>query len=235
MRFSGCFRGWFRVWFLVLAAANARAGSVESTFGVLTEEEPGIRFYGAPVIGVQGWSGIPGYEGVPGACVGGEAGVLVSDRLLFDLIFTRGSETWVPLDFNRSSAGWEWQENRLGVGARLFVFGRDSSIRPYLGGGFGWSRGSIGLAVPVFQPQEGSLEELTFDRFSGFGELGAEMALGGGFVALVRFDLGGTLLSGGPRMPGGTRVGSASSSLGVGNSVSRSTTYLLGAGVGIYF
>ncbi|NDF16039.1 hypothetical protein EB061_12100, partial [bacterium] len=84
-------RGWFLFLFFWAGTALAEV-EVESTYGVMTEEETSMKWFASPWAGFGASTGVHGFEVSPDFAAGGEFGALISDRFYLGLMFTRASE-----------------------------------------------------------------------------------------------------------------------------------------------
>jgi len=222
-----------------------RISTVRNTHGVLTEEQAPIRFYVAPIAGFGSVLGTDAASVMPRYALGGSIGFLISENIRLE-----GSYVYQEQEFTNpriNSLGGmlpfglgpvlSLRQNVWSGGAKLFILGRESRFRPYLGGGLHWSRGNLNYSATNLQVVAGQPQfqtDFTLNQFGGFGELGTEIAITRAFVAQLNFKLAGVITS------GTSNDQSFNSSIDpgksdVGNSVSRSASYQIGAGVGIYF
>jgi len=204
-------------------------GTVRNSYGVLTEEIQPVRLFLAPRFDYGSSFGIAGVEMTPDISFGGELGVRVSRHLMFHLFYESGSQNVMAPGIGPVSE-YQWSQKTLGTGARVFVLESELWIHPYFGGGLSGSQGSLGSRAPVFISGEVAAPESKYHQLSGFGEVGAEIGLTQALVATFQVKVSGVISS------AGTDESALTPEMrDRGNSVSRSTSYLLGAGVGIYF
>jgi hypothetical protein len=222
-----------------------KISTVKNTYGVLTEEQAPIRFYLSPLGGFGSVFGTDAATVQPRYAFGGAVGFLISENIRLEGSYVYQEQEFSNLRINSLGGVLPFgfgptlalRQNAWSGGAKLFVLGRESRVRPYLGGGIQWTRGtlnysSMNLQILSGQPQYTS--DFVLNQFGGFGELGTEIAITRAIVAQLSFKLAGVITSSTSNdrsMNFGIDPGKSD----VGNSVSRSASYLLGAGLGIYF
>ena len=221
-----------------------KISTVKNTYGVLTEEQAPIRFFVSPQAGFGSVLGTDAASVLPRYALGGSIGFLISENIRLEGSFVVQEQEFSNLRLNALggvlpfgfSPSLTLRQNVWSGGAKLFVLGRESRFRPFVGGGMHWSRGALNyspmnLQILSGQPQFAS--DFILNQFGGFGEIGAEIAITRAFVAQLNFKLAGVITntSNDKNLNAGIDPGKSD----VGNSVSRSASYLLGAGVGIYF
>jgi outer membrane protein W len=222
-----------------------KISTVQNTYGVMTEEQAPIRFYVSPMAGFGSVLGTDAATVLPRYAVGGSVGFLISDNIRLEGTYAYQEQEFSNLRINALGGVLPFgfgptlalKQNAWSGGAKLFVLGRESRFRPYLGGGLQWTRGTLNytpmnLQVLSGQPQFNT--DFTLNQFGGFGELGTEIAITRAIVAQLSFKLAGVITSS-TSNDRSVNFGIDPGKSDVGNSVSRSASYLLGAGLGIYF
>ncbi len=235
---------------LPVASSSSRRKSftnintVQNTHGVMTEENPGTSLYLSPFAGSSSVIGNDTADNSPQYAVGGSVGLLISSNMLLEVGYTHSEQNFSNPRINTTQGVFvtgntnvfSLKQNVIDAGVKLFILGRESRLRPYLGGGMGYSRGSLNYTAPYQQAlgnQPVYTSEFNINQYKGYGELGAEFAFTRNFVATAGFRLHGVLSSNtsGDSAP----LNYDPSKLDVGNSLSRTASYLVSAGVGIYF
>lgn len=218
--------------------------TVQNTYGVMTEENPPTALYVSPFGGTSSVIGNDTADNSPQSAFGANVGLLVSSNMLLELGYTRAVQNFSNPRINTTQGVFvsgnnnvfSLKQNVFDAGVKLFILGRESRLRPFLGGGAGYSRGILNY-TPAYQQALGNQaiysSDFAINQFEGFGELGAEFAFTRNVVATASFRLHGVLSS--------TTSGDSAplnydpSKLDVGNSLSRTASYLISAGLGIYF
>ena len=217
-------------------------GTVQNTYGVMTEEKPPIALYVSPFAGTSSVIGNDTADNSPQSAFGASVGLLVSSNMLLELGYTHSVQNFSNPRINTTQGVFvsgnnnvfSLKQNVFDAGAKLFILGRESRLRPFIGGGGGYSRGVLNY-TPAYQQALGNQaiysSDFAINQFNGFGELGAEFAFTRNVVATAAFRLHGVLSS-------TTSADSAPtnydpSKLDVGNSLSRTASYLISAGLGI--
>ncbi|MBU6155232.1 MAG: hypothetical protein KGP28_13095 [Bdellovibrionales bacterium] len=222
-----------------------KISTVKNTHGVLTEEQVPIRFFVSPVAGLGSVLGTDAASVLPRYALGGAIGFLISDNIRLEGSYVYQEQEFSNLRLNPLGGVFPFgagplltlRQNVWSGGAKFFILGRESRFRPYLGGGLHWTRGALNYTsayqqVLAGQPQFAS--DFILNQFGGFGELGTEIAITKAIVAQVSFKLSG-VITGSTSNDRNLNLGIDPGKSDVGNSVSRSASYLLGAGLGIYF
>jgi len=223
----------------------SRISTVKNTYGVLTEERTPIRFYAAPLFGFGSVMGTDTADVMPRYALGGSVGFLISNNIRLEGAYVYQVQDFtnprintlggsLPLGLGPTLA---LKQNQFSAGAKLFILGRESRLRPYVGGGVNWTRGTLNYSTESLQFLSGQpqyLTDFTLNQFGGFGELGTEIAITRAFVAQVSFKLSGVITSS-TSNDKTLNLAIDPGKSDIGNSVSRSASYLLGAGLGIYF
>ena len=209
--------------------ATLEEGSVRNSFGVQTEELSPIRIFVAPRIGYHSTFGLADVEISPEVSIGGEFGVLLSGQIFLGVFYSSSSQNMF-ISGLRPGSEFQWTLKTAGVGTRFFLLSQASWAHPYFGGGLSWSQGRFGPLAPEFQTGHIVDSDIQFSQFGGFGEVGVELNLTRSVVGTFQFKLAGVISS-------STGEGDVQDQeiRDRGNSVSRSASYLLGVGVGIYF
>lgn len=220
--------------------------TVENTYGVMTEERQPISIYVSPFAGVASVIGNDTSDSTPKYAAGISAGALVSSNILL-----YGSYTYSLQDFSNprlnaangitlaSSELFEMKQNSIEGGVRFYILGRDSRVRPFVGGGMGIAKSTLNYTaanqsiLAQYSPLYGN--EFSISQVNGLGELGAEIAITKSIVANASFKIRGVLSSSTSGDSQTTAVNYDTSKLDVGNSLSRSASFVLGAGLGVYF
>jgi outer membrane protein W len=215
--------------------------TVRNTYGVMTEEKPGLKLYAAPFGGISSVVGNATADASARYALGATVGLLVSSNMMIEVGYTYSEQN---LSNPRSStlgafvgAGttdvFALKQNSFDAGVKLFFLGRESRFRPFFGGGMGYSKSYLNY-TPNYQLVLGNQPQYASDfvtnQYTGFGEVGAEFAFTKAVVATAMFKLNGVLSS------NTTNPNATDSIKGtVGDSLSRTASYTVGAGVGIYF
>ena len=213
--------------------------SVQNTFGVETEARQDISIYLAPLAGLTSMVGNDTVDSTPKYAVGATAGVLLLHNLRLDASFIHAESSLSNPFFSSNgipygaSGVFAFNQNIVSAGAKFFILGRESRVRPFAGGGMSYSSGSLNYAAVYAARLAGQgqyLTELSMKNVQAFGEVGAEIAITRAIVANVSFAIGSVISSSvdGQASYDATR-------LTVSNSVGRTASYLASAGVGIYF
>ncbi len=201
-----------------LGLAPGSAHSEEFTPGVESEEDPGLSFQIASSTGIRGRIDAPGVFLSPGSFFILEAGVVFQERLLLLL----GWQSQRQVFSLESAPGTllEWSGSGPLLGGRVYPFPRQSGFHPFFGGGIARTRGT--LFVPG--------RERSWTEPQGYGEGGVEWVVGKGLALwlLLRFESG-------QKGPGPDLTLQESPGWLSGLNVSRSASWGLGSGVGIYF
>lgn len=219
--------------------------TIRNSSGVMTEERSPLRIYVAPIGGIASVVGNDTADVSPQYALGGSLGLLVSNNMLIEANYLYNQQDFSNPRINTTSgiiltgmgSAFTLKQSVFSGGAKLFVLGRESRIRPYLGGGIAYARGNLNYTSTYLQflgGQSQYLTDFTLNQWDGYGELGAEIAITQKVVALMSFKLNG-VLSSKTSNDSQTNLSIDPSKSDVGNSLSRSASYLLGAGVGIYF
>lgn len=220
--------------------------TVENTYGVMTEEKQKISVYVAPFGGVASVVGNDTSDTTPKGAMGITAGALISSNMLIFGTYTYSLQNFSNPRRNASNGIalasadlFEMKQNSFEGGVRLYVLGRESRVRPFLSGGMGISKGTLNYTAQnqqvLAQYSPIYANEFTISQVNGFGEVGAEIAITKQIVASASFKLRGVLSS---STSGGDSANAGNydpSKLDVGNSLSRSTSFVMGAGLGVYF
>ena len=218
--------------------------TVENTYGVMTEEKSGISLYISPFAGSSSVIGNDTADNNPQYAVGASAGLLISSNMLLEISYVHAEQnfsnprinTTQGVYVNSDANVFALKQNVIDAGIKLFILGRESRIRPFLGGGMGYSRGTLNYTTPYQQAlanQAVYLSDFSINQYNGFGELGAEFAITRNIVATGSFRLHGVL--GSSTSGDSAPLNYDPSKLDVGNSLSRTASYLISAGLGIYF
>jgi outer membrane protein W len=220
--------------------------TVQNTYGVETEERQSISIYAAPFAGMTSVIGNDTADSAPQYTVGGSVGLLISNNMLVEASYARAETNFSNPRVNSTQGVFlmgntnvfTLKQDIISGGARLFVLGRESRIRPFLGGGISYARGSLNYTTAYAAAvgnQSQFTNDLTLSQYQGFGEIGAEVAITRNIVASASFQLSGVLSSSTSGSDAATANNYDPSRLDVGNSVSRTASYMIAGGVGIYF
>jgi outer membrane protein W len=220
--------------------------TVQNTYGVETEERQSISVYAAPFAGVTSMVGNDAADSSPQYTAGGTVGLLISNNMLVDASFTHAETAFSNPRTNSAQNVYyvpnanlmTMKQNSVSGGARFFILGRESRIRPFLGAGVSYTKGTLaysgGYATAVANQSQFS-KELDISEYQGFGELGAEVAITKNIAASVSFAMSG-ILSGSTSANDTVSANSYDPTRqDVANSVSRTASYCVAAGLGIYF
>ena len=214
--------------------------TVQNTYGVETQENAPVKFYAAPFAGMTSAFGNTTTNVTPGYAAGLGAGFLLSSSFMIDASFTHGEQNMSgPL--NQTTSGvvpsnvFNLKQNGFDAGARLFFLGRESRIRPFFGAGGAYVRSTLNYnsAFQTGTPQ--ALADFNLTQVNAYGELGAEVAITKSIVATAMFKVNGVMSSTTSAQDATTAANYTSDKVTVGNSLSQSATYTIGAGLGIYF
>jgi|GEM_PF-2536680 len=237
----------------VTSAPIARSGlanisTVQNTYGVETEEKTPVKLYVSPFGGMTSLFGNTTADASAKYAAGIDAGLLISSNMLLEVGYTYSEQNLSnPRDNTTSSvlmgAGmsnvYVLKQNNFDAGVKLFFLGRESRFRPFFGGGFGYARSYLNYN-PQYQStlgyQSQYMSDFITNQVTGFGQVGAEFAFTRSVVLTAMFKLDG-ILSSSTSAPEGSVAsqGSDSGRMTVGNSLSRTASYTIGAGLGVYF
>ena len=225
---------------------TSNISTAEDTFGVATEERQSPAFYASPFAGYSSPIGNDSADSEPKFTLGAKLGLLISNNMLVEIGYTRAETNFSnprirPNIYSYGLAGasvFNLTQNIFSGGARFFILGRDSRVRPFMGGGASYSREYLNYTTAYAQASNNSTQftsDLILNQFRGYGEIGAEVAITRTIVASASFQFNGVISSG----TNGTYADSNSvydaSRADVANSLSRTASYLISGGVGIYF
>jgi len=213
--------------------------TVQNTYGVQTEERSTVSFYAAPFAGASGMLGNNSASSSPVFAAGASVGLLLSQYFLVDATFTRSETNFSNPVVNSTGVNllgggnvYLLTQNMISGGGRFFILGRESRIRPFIGGGAGYSSGTLDYTqayATALGNQSQYLNEVNVNEVLGYGEVGAEIAITRNIVASASFQLSGVLSS-------SVNGNSADATrLNVANSVGQTASYLVVGGVGFYF
>jgi hypothetical protein len=212
--------------------------SVQNTYGVETEERRATQFYASPFAGASSLVGNGTVDSSPSYVAGGTVGALFGQKFMVNVSFTHAETNYSnPLTNSTGillgSNAFLMKQNLIGAGGKFFILGRESRIRPFVGAGMSYSRGTLDYSSGYSALLTGAqyTNDLAINQYSGYGEIGTEVAITKQLVANISFQMSDVLSS---------SVGDGSSNydatrVNVGNSVSQSASYVVSAGVGIYF
>ena len=130
---------------------------------------------------------------------------------------------------------YQLTQNMITGGGRFFVLGRESRIRPFIGGGVGYSSGTLDYTstyTALLGNQSQYVNDLSVNEFLAYGEVGAEVAITKAIVASASFQVNGPLSS---TVGGGSGANTDATRQNVANSISQTASYTVAAGVGFYF
>ena len=219
--------------------------TVQNTYGVMTEERQGLALYAAPFVGMNSVFGNDSADFSPKYAAGGTLGLVLSSNMMIIGSFTYSdqsvshptidSASTVALD--RSNL-MDFKQSTLEGGLRFYILGRESRVRPFISGGAGWTHGSLQYSSYNLQTLSAILptygNELTMNQLDAIGEVGAEVAITRQIVLSASFKMDGVLASS-TSADGQNSSNYDPSKVSVGNSLSRSGSYQIAAGLGIYF
>ena len=219
----------------------ADISTVKNSSGVDTEENLPVRFYAAPFAGITSAFGNSTTNVTPSYAAGVNAGFLLSSSFMIEASFTHGEQnTSGPVA--QSAIGivpsnvFNLKQNGFDVGGRMFFLGRESRFRPFFGGGGGYTRSTLNYNsayITANNPQY--LNDFTLSQVNGYGEVGAEFAITKSFVATAMFKVNAVVSSSTSAQDPAGAQNYTNDRVTVGNSLSQSASYMVGAGVGIYF
>jgi hypothetical protein len=222
------------------ASSIGKISTARNTFGVETVERSSFKIYLSPTFGFNSVLGINSLTVTPLYSFGGRLGFLIAESLMIEGGFTRAlintsapvisSTGYQPLDV------FEYKQNIVDVGAKLFFLGRESRLRPFVAGGFGYAISALNY-TPAYQVMMGNASDFQIKQFQGVGQLGAEFAITRAIVASATFQVNGVFSSKTQSSQSQT-IGSSvlePSRIDAGNSLSHSATYAGTLGLGVYF
>lgn len=202
---------------LLISTPERGAWAYEWTYGVETEAAPRLRFHLGGRVESQSMLGVQAVAELPGFRSGWEGGVRWGAWIqAFVIRETQTQDFWFdgfgPV-YRSSAEAWS-------LGGRVFPFGRLSGLEPFLSGGFRWIKGS--LESTQFQSAwEGN------EGFAGAGLWYSWERLLSAWLDL-RFHSG-------DKGSNDYSVSGAPAGWDSALSLSRSASWSVGAGVGIYF
>jgi hypothetical protein len=220
--------------------------TVQNTYGVETEERQSISVYAAPFGGMTAMVGNDSADSSPQYTLGGSVGLLISNNMLVELSYDHAETAFSnprinsiqSVSFVPNTNMMTLKQNTISGGARLFILGRESRVRPFVGGGVSYTKGTLnysGFYASAVAGQSQYTAAMDIKQYQGFGELGAEIAITKNLVASLSFAMSGVLSSSTSGNDATTANNYDPSRQDVANSVSRTASYLVAGGVGIYF
>ncbi len=220
--------------------------TVQNTYGVMTEEKTPITLFVSPYAGISSVFGNDTADSNPQYAYGAAVGLLVSSNMRVDVSYTYAEENFSNPRVNSTQGVFvssdanvfTMKQSSLGAGVKLYVLGRESRFRPFLGGGGGYTRGTLNYTAAYLQAlgyQSQYTSDFTLNQVNGFGEIGTEFAFTKNVVASASFKLSGVLSSNSSGSDQATAQNYDPSKLDVGNSLSRTASYMVSAGLGFYF
>lgn len=237
------------------SVANRRTGRVsnvstlQNTHGVLTVEQKPAQFYLSPFGGMSDVVGNSTVTSTPRFAVGIQGGVLLSSSFLLSASYTYSDQALsLPREgspfagfFVNSTEAFNYRTNHVELGGRLYILGRESRVRPFFGGGFGWGKHFLNYAAANLQAvgyQPGFVQDMVLNQWNGFGELGTEVAITRALAIQLAFKFRGVLgVTTSVNSPEGS-VATESADVTkqrVSDSISRNAAYTLGAGLSVVF
>lgn len=222
-----------------------KINTVRNTHGVMTEEDSGVQFFVAPFGGMTSITGNTTVDSNPRYALGAQAGLLLTSNLLLGVSFTYSEQNLSGLRSNVTNGMvgptpdvFAYKSNSIEAGGKLFFLGRESRVRPFFGGGFGWGKSYLNYTAANLQALGYSpsyVNDFSISQFGAYGELGAEVAITRAVVVMAGFKLRGILSTTSSAEDAGELAALDPTKVAVGNSLSRSASYSIGAGLGIYF
>jgi hypothetical protein len=221
--------------------------TVRNTYGVNTEEKASLKVYLAPFAGMSSLTGNTTADATPRYAAGANVGLLISSNMMLDASYTYSEQNLSNPRYNTTSGillgtgvanVFGLKQNAFDAGVKLFFLGRESRFRPFFGGGMGYTKSYLNYTANYQQAlgnQAQYLNDFVTNQITGFGEIGAEFAFTRSIVATAMFKLNGVFSSNTSASDASTTQNYDASKLEVGNSLSRTASYTVGAGVGIYF
>jgi len=225
----------------------ANISSVQNTYGVETEEKTPLKLYVSPFGGMTSLFGNTTADASAKYAVGADVGLLVSSNMLVEVAYTYSEQNLSNPRYNTTSGilmgtgvsdVFTMKQNSIDAGVKLFFLGRESRFRPFFGGGFGYARSYLNYSSQYqqtlgYQPQY--MSDFITNQVTGFGQIGAEFAFTRSVVLTAMFKLDGILSSSTSASDSMSAQTYDPSKLEVGNSLSRTASYTIGAGLGVYF
>lgn len=217
--------------------------TVRNTYGVETEEKPGLKLYVSPFAGISSVMGNTTADATPQYAAGASIGLLISRSMMLEASYTYAEQNLSNPRYNTTSGimmgtgvpnVFSLKTNAFDAGVKLFFLGRESRFRPYFGGGMGYTKSYLNYTSSYQQVlgyQSQYVNDYVTNQVTGFGQLGAEFAITKAIVVNAAFKLAGIFSS--DTTAATTNLDA--SKLEVGNSLSRTASYTVAAGVGIYF
>jgi hypothetical protein len=212
-----CFRI-LLVWLgLLISIPLDGAHAKEWTHGVETEAAPGWRFHVGGRVESHSMLGVPAVMELPGFRSGWEGGVRWGSMVqAFVIRESQNQEFWFdgfgPL-YRGSAKSWS-------LGGRVFPFGGLSGLEPFLSGGFRWTRGTL----------ESTEFQSTWEGREGFAGAGLWYSWERLFSAWLDLRFFSGDKGSNDYEARGSPPGWESALI-----LSRSASWSVGAGVGIYF
>jgi hypothetical protein len=210
--------------------------SVKNTYGVMTEQNDAPKLYVAPYAGVDMFFGNQTVNTTPRYSAGASAGVLLSNFMIVNLSFTHSeqdvSNPILVVGQNPGvSNAFGSSQNSFDAGAKVFFLGRESRLRPFIGGGVGFSQ----IAITGNASYGLSSSTYNINQVNAYGELGAEFAITRAIVANAEFKMDGVMSNSGSMDSSNSGNSNDANLATVGNSLSHAANYSFSAGLGFYF
>ena len=219
-------------------SAASNISTLQNTYGVMTEENKPAQLYVSPFGGVTSFIGNSLVNSTPGPSFGASLGVLISSQLMIQATYVYSQQSLSnPVNGSvliPATGVFDHKENEFDLGARLFFLGREARFRPFFGAGMGYARSTINYSNEALAGFGASVDYIS-NNMTGFGEVGAEFAFTRSIVANAMFKFDGVISTNNSGDDPIASQGMDSNKLAVGNSLSRTSAYSVGAGLGIYF
>ncbi len=212
--------------------------TVKNSYGVMTEENKPAQLYASPFGGMAAFTGNSTVNTSPGPSFGVNLGVLISSQLMIEAGYIYSQQSVSnPLTGNRFSPDtnvFDHKQSQFDLGGKLFFLGRESRFRPFFGGGMGYSRSTLNYSSNV---NVGAFQTADFvtNNMTAYGEVGAEFAFTRAIVAMAMFKFDGVVSSNSSADDSLTAQSLDANKMTVGSALSKSSAYMIGAGLGIYF
>ena len=220
-------------------SSPSNISTAQNTYGVMTEEHKPVQFYVSPFGGVNGFVGNSTVNSMPGAAIGITGGFLLSTQIMIEASYIHSQQSLSnPLQgssFSPLTGVFDYKQNELNLGGKLFFLGRESRLRPFFGAGLGYSKSTINYTSAFAGTAGTSTGDYVQNNVNGYGEVGAEFAFTRMIVAQAMFKFDGSISGSGSSDDANAAQSLDTNKLIVGNSLSRTSAYTLAAGLGIYF
>ncbi len=246
---NGCL-ALFLIGLILHGVAQADALLSENTYGVETVEAPLVQIFFQPSVQLSNVIGNPTTDSTSHLGYGFQVGALISQQLLLQAGFSHQemglslpagssvSSAAATLSGLNGNQAFSYKGNGVDLGARLYVLGRESRFRPFIGGAVSYAWNQLAY-LPAVLANFGSdptySNDFTLKQIQGRGSLGLEVAITSMLVVDFQFSLQGVFTYWASTAANGATYLYDSDKLAVANALSRATTDQVTLGVGFYF